>query len=97
MPPTTRRTPAEIASDNARQAANLVAKAKSRVAKAEEEVTKAKPAVARAERNLRFLLTHPDLPEAVRVELAPDDGQEEIPVPEESTSSIAAQRDGADA
>ena len=64
-----RRTPAEIATDNARQAAALVGKAKARVTRAEEEVTKARPAVERAEKNLRYVLQHPDLPADVRAEI----------------------------
>ena len=69
MAATQRRTPAEIASDNARQAAALVEKAKARVTKAEAEVEKARPAVARAEKNLAYVLQHPDLPAEVRAEV----------------------------
>ncbi len=70
MAATQRRTPAEIASDNARQAAALVKKAKDRVVKAEKEVEKARPAVTRAEKNLAYVLQHPDLPDEVKAEVA---------------------------
>ena len=72
-----RRTPAEIATDNARQAAALVGKAKARVTRAEEEVTKARPAVERAEKNLAYVLQHPDLPADVRAEL---EAQPQLPL-----------------
>ena len=74
-----RRTPAEIATAEARQVATQLDKARARVQRAELEVSKAQASLPRAEAMLARALLHPDLPEDVRTELDPSSGQEEIP------------------